>query len=66
VASLAVTPTCSDGVSLQGGCVGKDGYDEVLACTYSGKLCIIYSIRSRYGDVIELKQAALVAQLISL
>ncbi|XP_072192025.1 BBSome complex member BBS7 isoform X2 [Excalfactoria chinensis] len=24
--------------SIQGGCVGKDGYDEVLACTYSGWL----------------------------
>lgn len=29
--------------SVQGGCVGKDGYDEVLASTYSGKLHIIYS-----------------------
>ncbi|NWU95856.1 BBS7 protein, partial [Upupa epops] len=24
--------------SIQGGCVGKDGYDEILACTYSGWL----------------------------
>ncbi|XP_030335196.1 Bardet-Biedl syndrome 7 protein [Strigops habroptila] len=24
--------------SIQGGCVGKDGYDEILVCTYSGWL----------------------------
>lgn len=36
--------------SVQGGCVGKDGYDEILASTYSGKLHIIYSINVAYGD----------------
>lgn len=36
--------------SVQGGCVGKDGYDEILASTYSGKLHIIYSIHVAYGD----------------
>jgi Bardet-Biedl syndrome 7 protein len=23
--------------SIQGGCVGKDGYDEIVLATYSGK-----------------------------
>ncbi|NXS45280.1 BBS7 protein, partial [Balaeniceps rex] len=52
--------------SIQGGCVGKDGYDEILASTYSGKVHIIYSINSAYGDVIKMKQAVLLLQLTSL
>jgi len=52
--------------SIQGGCVGKDGYDEILASTYSGKLDFIYSIKVAYGGVIKMKQALLLVQLTSL
>lgn len=46
--------------------MGKDGYDEILASTYSGKLHIIYSLNVAYGDVIKMKQAMLLVQLASL
>lgn len=31
--------------SIQGGCLGKDGYDEIVLATYSGKVMIMGSCR---------------------
>lgn len=33
--------------------MGKDGYDEILAATYSGKLHIIDTINAMCGEVIK-------------